>query len=69
MRKEDEMRTKTLDGRRKIAAARITLHRETLRQLTDSDLQRAAGQKLTNTCGTCTGGTGVTCSGWPPCTC
>jgi hypothetical protein len=48
--------------------SRMTLHRETLRHLEESELQRAAGQWKTQTCVPC-GGTGVTCSGWPPCTC
>ena len=52
-------------GLRKPAAPKMTLHRETLRQLSPEDLERAAGQFFTKTCP----GTGVTCSGWPPCTC
>jgi hypothetical protein len=58
------MKTKR-HGRGKPAAPKVTLHRETLRHLADDQLQRAAGQFQTRTCP----GTGVTCSGWPPCTC
>jgi hypothetical protein len=61
-------RTPIESGARKAAPARMTLHRETLRRLEESELQRAAGQLKTHTCYPC-GGTGVTCSGWPPCTC
>jgi hypothetical protein len=47
---------------------RMSLHRETLRHLEKSELQQAAGQWRTQTCHPpCP--TGVTCSGWPPCTC
>ena len=42
------------------AVRKITLSRETLRQLEERELQEAAGQKKV---------TGPTCSGWPPCTC
>lgn len=48
---------------------KVSLHRETLRHLENRELRRAAGLKLTNTCAPCGGGTGPTCSGWPPCTC
>jgi hypothetical protein len=62
-------RKTTKSGAQKAAPARMTLNRETLRRLEESELQRAAGQmKRTQTCAPC-GGTGVTCSGWPPCTC
>jgi hypothetical protein len=63
------MNSKKHDSRLKAGAPRMTLHRETLRYLTANQMQRAAGQLKTHTCGTCTGGTGPTCSGWPPCTC
>jgi natural product precursor len=52
---------------KKAAAPRMTLHRETLRRLSERQLEQVAGG-FTHTCN-CTGGTGVTCSGWPPCTC
>lgn len=61
------MKTRKHDGAAR-RTPKVTLHRETLRQLEAGELQQAAGQLLTKTCG-CTGGTGVTCSGWPPCTC
>jgi hypothetical protein len=63
------MKTKRQGGKSRPEAPKMTLHRETLRHLADGELERAAGQRLTHTCGTCTGGTGPTCSGWPPCTC
>ncbi len=39
---------------------KVTLHRETLHQLEETELRDAAGQRKP---------TGPTCSGWPPCTC
>ena len=51
---------KKLQDLQKKPARKITLSRETLRQLNASELQDAAGQRKP---------TGPTCSGWPPCTC
>jgi hypothetical protein len=49
---------------KRFTARKLTLNRETLRQLTETELRDAVGE-LTGkpAC------SGPTCSGWPPCTC
>jgi hypothetical protein len=56
------MKSKRNDERSK--TRKMTLHRETLRDLTESQLRRVLGERFTQV-----GCSGPTCSGWPPCTC
>jgi hypothetical protein len=58
------MKNKRSGDRNKPAARKVTLHRETLRGLTESQLQGAAGGGTHVGCPT-----GPTCSGRVPCTC
>jgi hypothetical protein len=58
------MKSNQSDDRNKPAARKMTLHRETLRDLTESQLRDAAGGLTRVGCPS-----GPTCSGWPPCTC
>jgi hypothetical protein len=58
------MKSKQSDDRSRPTACKMTLHRETLRDLTERQLQGAAGGGTHVGCPT-----GATCSGQIPCTC